>query len=62
MTNAEYITADEIRKGDTITLPSGRTRRIQRVHVSGSYVEVIFPDPVEGHIWMKADQKVERQA
>ena len=62
MTNSDYITADEISKGDTITLPSGRTRRIQRVHTVGRFVEVIFPDMVEGHIWIKADEKVERVA
>jgi hypothetical protein len=60
MSATQTIPATEIVKGDTVTLPSGRTCRIQRVSVRGGITEVIFPDPFEGHVWLTAGTLVER--
>ncbi len=60
MTTTE-IPATEIRKGDTVTLPSGRTVRIQRVHSSSTGVtELIFPAPLDGHAWLVRGTTVHR--
>ncbi len=56
----QNIEATEIRKGDTVTLPSGRTVRIQRVHVTAGITEIIFPAPFDGHLWLAAGTRVGR--
>ena len=53
------MSAANIRKGQTILLPSGDIARIQRVNRVGNFVEIIFPHPFNGHRFLSETATVE---